>query len=73
MHKPVWNSVVTVGAVEICGPFEALSFLDHDWPNRKGPCFVDARFACLAALDKRADPEDAKELFAVALKEAHLH
>ncbi len=73
MQKPVWNSAVTIGAMEIIGPFEALSFLDHGWPNRKGPRFVDARFACLAALDERGDPEDAKVRFSEALAEAHLH
>lgn len=73
MQKPLWNSAVTIGAVLIPGPFEALSFLDHDWPNHKGPRFVDARFACLAALDERGDPEDAKTLFTEALAEAQLH
>lgn len=73
MHKPVWNDAVTVGAVLIPGPFEALSFLDSHWPNRKGPCFVDARYACLGALDERVDPEKAKVLFAEALEEAQLH
>lgn len=73
MQKPVWNSAVTVGVVQISGPFEALSFLNHDWPRRKGPRFVDARHACMAALDERVDPEDAKTLFAEALEEAHLH
>lgn len=73
MQKPVWNSAVTIGTVRISGPLEALSFLDQGWPNRKGPRFVDARFACLAALDERADPEDAKMRFAEALEEAQLH
>ena len=73
MQKPMWNSAVKIGAVKIAGPFEALSFLDHGWPNHKGPRFVDARFACLAALDERTDPEDAKARFAEALQEAQLH
>jgi len=72
MQIIIWGSPVQTGSETVGSAFEALDYLDHHWPNIKGPRFVTARYACLAALDGRETPEAARARFADAIAEAQL-
>lgn len=72
MQNVTWQRPVDTSFSTVSSAFEALDLLDHHWPNIKGPRFVKARYACLAALDGRESPEVARERFNDAVVEAQL-
>jgi hypothetical protein len=49
----------------ICGPGEALSFLEN-WPGKEGPHYLKARRECAAAVQRRVSPEVARDIFIAA-------
>jgi hypothetical protein len=70
-----WNTPVEVnmphsGRQTVHGPFAALILLLDEWPSISGPAYAMARSRCRAALDGRATPEEARELFLTAAEEA---
>ncbi len=73
MQNEVWQQPVRTRSDAVKSTFEAIDFLDHHWPNIKGPRFVKARYACLAALDGRESAEVARARFAEAVAEAQLN
>jgi hypothetical protein len=42
------------------------------WPDRRGPLYVAARSVCRAAIAGRRSPEEAREIFMSATREAEL-
>ena len=73
MQNVPWQRPVATSVTAVSSAFEALDLLDHHWPNIKGPRFVKARYACLAALDGRESAEVARETFKDAVAEAQLN
>lgn len=73
MQDGVWQTPVKTRSEAVGSTFQALDFLDHHWPNIKGPRFVKARYACLAALDGRESAEVARARFQDAVAEAQLN
>jgi hypothetical protein len=72
-----WNNPVEVtmpnsGSRTVHGPFTALILLMDEWPDMRGPAYVEARSACRAALDGRKSAEQAREVFMCAAREAHI-
>jgi hypothetical protein len=77
MQDLKWSSPIEVGfasggAQTVSGPSEALRCLANLWPDCRGPQYVAARSVCRAAIDGRKSPEEARELFISATREAHL-
>jgi hypothetical protein len=54
----------------IASTLEAAEFLLLRWPNEGGQAHLHARIACIAVLDGRASPEQAREAFVAAAQEA---
>lgn len=50
--------------------FNALDFLEHEWPLRKGSQYLQAVQQCRAALANMVSPEIAREAFIAACIEA---
>lgn len=50
----------------------ALCLLTH-WPRGKGKAYITAQQACLAALEGRETPENAREAFIAAAMAARIH
>jgi Protein of unknown function (DUF982) len=78
MPHTKWSNPVEVGFAHkgsqvVQGPFDALICLMEDtWPDLRGPRYVAARSYCRAALEGRKSPEEAREVFISAAKEAKL-
>jgi hypothetical protein len=72
MHNVIWDKPVVAGGKLVFGPLEAHQFLMADWPHRKDLNFAAADACILRALDGRASPDEARELFEVALGSAAL-
>ncbi len=72
MQNAVWQRPVSTSFSVVTSAYQALDLLDHRWPNIKGPKFIKARYACLAALDGRVSAEVARQKFKDAVSEAHL-
>ncbi|OBZ93814.1 hypothetical protein ADU59_19125 [Pararhizobium polonicum] len=77
MPNTKWSNPVEVGFAHkgsqvVLGPFDALICLMDTWPDLRGPRYVAARSFCRAALDGRKSPEEAREVFISAAKEAKL-
>lgn len=70
--NPVELGVGQKGSQVVQGPFEALIVLLDTWPDLRGPRYVAARSVCRAAIDGRKSPEEAREIFISAAKEARL-
>ncbi|WP_313617095.1 DUF982 domain-containing protein [Agrobacterium sp.] len=60
------------GTQMVHGPYSALHFLTDEWPDARGPAYVEARRFCRAALDGRKTAEEARERFMAAACEAKL-
>ncbi|MCM2457583.1 DUF982 domain-containing protein [Rhizobium sp. CG4] len=60
------------GMQTVHGPFAALILLMDEWPVRSGPAYVSARSSCRAAIDGREAPEETRERFVLAAREAGL-
>lgn len=73
MENTQWQKPVHIGREVIAGPHEAIRFMDFRWPAIKGMCFARAHLACLAAIDGREAPDQARQRFEAALDEAQLH
>ncbi|KQY26833.1 DUF982 domain-containing protein [Rhizobium sp. Root482] len=77
MPNAKWSSPVEVGFAHkasqtVQGPFDALICLMDTWPDMRGPRYVAARSFCRAAIEGRKSPEEAREVFISAAKEAKL-
>ncbi|WP_075292655.1 DUF982 domain-containing protein [Pararhizobium arenae] len=75
MPHTKWENPVEVrsdknGLLTVQGPFDALICLMDTWPDLRGPKYVAARSLCRAALDGRRSPEEAREVFISAAREA---
>ena len=73
MQNVTWQRPVRTSVSAVSNAYEALDLLDHHWPNIKGPRFITARHACLAALDGRETAAIARERFKEAVAEAQLN
>lgn len=71
--KPVTVNSPWLGKITVSDPFHALTLLMDTWPAMSGPHFLRARIACSAALQGRADVEDARKLFERAAAEAEAY
>jgi hypothetical protein len=77
MSATRWNQPVKIttphsGNQTVHGPFAALIFLLDEWPDMRGPDYVQARSLCRAAIAGRKTPEEAREVFVRAAKEARI-
>ncbi|MBO0145500.1 hypothetical protein D3C87_1506070 [compost metagenome] len=72
MQNVIWDKPVVVGGKLVFGPLEARRFLMTDWPHKKDSNFAAADACILRALDGRASPDEARELFEAALHSAAL-
>ncbi|WP_426239291.1 DUF982 domain-containing protein [Pararhizobium sp. DWP1-1-3] len=52
--------------------YEALDFLENEWPQKRGECYDRAVFACRQGLNGVAPTELAREAFIAACLEAGL-
>ena len=57
-------------AESVRSPAEACEYLSYRWPNSEGVYLELARRKCLAAKERRASAEEARELFISAAIEA---
>lgn len=72
-----WGNPIEVktphsGTQTVHGPYSALAILTNEWPDARGPAYVEARRFCRAALDGRKSAEEARERFVLAAGEANL-
>lgn len=72
MQNVIWDKPVAAGGKLFFGPLEARRFLMSDWPHKKDLNFAAADACILRALDGRASPDEARELFELALGSAAL-
>lgn len=72
MQNVIWDKPVAAGGKLVFGPVEARQFLLSDWPHKKDMNFAAADACILRALDGRASPDEARELFEVAVGSAAL-
>jgi hypothetical protein len=70
--QPVQITTSQSGVQTVHGPFAALIFLMDDWPDMRGADYVKARSLCRAAIAGRKTPEEAREVFISAAREANL-
>jgi len=67
-----WDRPVLAGDRLVFGPLGAHRFLMNDWPHIKNMDYAVADACILRALDGRVSPDEARELFVIALKSADL-
>lgn len=72
MQKIFWDKPVVAGARLIFGPMEAHHFLHANWPYAKDLDYAAADLCILKALAGRTTPDEARELFEVAVQSANL-
>ncbi len=72
MRNIFWDKPVVAGDKLIFGPLEARRFLQSEWPHSKSIAYAAADLCVLKALDGRATPDEARELFEIALRSAEL-
>lgn len=70
MQKIYWDKPVFAGERLIFGPIEAQHFLHTNWPYAKGPDYAAADLCIIRALDGRATPDEAREMFEIAVNSA---
>lgn len=70
--EPVWVRVGYGIPDAMRGPSQALAYLDTRWPAARGAAFHRARTGCVAALNRRASCEAAREAFLHAAGEARM-
>jgi hypothetical protein len=73
MLNVIWDKPVKAGGNLIFGPLEAHRFMMSRWPGSKNLDYTTADTCILAALDGRASPDQARELFEAALRSARLN
>lgn len=71
MKKIFWDKPVVAGERLIFGPLEAQRFLHANWPYAKSLDFAAADLCIRKALDGRASPDEARELFEIAVQSAN--
>lgn len=71
-EEPIKITLPLSGGQTVQGPFAALIFLLDEWPDLRGPAYVRARSVCRAAVAGRTSPEEARETFLSAAREAKL-
>ena len=70
-HPPVTIETLTLGRYRmVSNAAEAARILLEEWPVDEGEAFVAAKTLCLAALEGKADPEEARKAFLLAADEA---
>ncbi|MDH6266684.1 hypothetical protein M2360_002080 [Rhizobium sp. SG_E_25_P2] len=72
-----WRQPITVqlqngAARHFSGAYDALDFLENEWPLRKGRHYLNALTQCRAALCRAAPAEVAREAFIASCIEAAL-
>jgi hypothetical protein len=72
MQNVIWDKPVIADGKLVFGPLEARRFLMTDWPHKKDLNFAVADACNFRALDGRASPDEARELFEPALQSAKL-
>lgn len=71
-REPVQINAPISGTVHVDGPFGALVVLLDEWPDLRGPGYVQARSFCRAAIAGRRSPEEARDHFVRAAREANI-
>lgn len=68
MQKIFWDKPVVAGEELIFGPMDAQRFLHANWPYAKNLDYAAADLCILKALDGRATPDEAREMFEIAVQ-----
>jgi hypothetical protein len=71
-HQPVCVKLQNGSTRFFRGAYDALDFLENEWPVRKGTHYDNAIRLCGAALTRNASPEVAREAFLAASLEASM-
>lgn len=72
METIYWDKPVNAGGRLVFGPLEAHRLMMSSWTAAKDRTFAAAANGILDALDGRASPDFARELFEKALKSARI-
>ena len=77
MNEIPWSTPVRLvfadgSRVSIHGPRDGLNCLLQMWPRDRGELYEKAKRQCYAALERVKTPDEARETFVAASKEASL-
>ena len=71
-QKPISVQLQNGTERQFLGAYDALDFLENEWPIRKGRHYQNTISLCRAALNRSVSPEVARESFMAACIEAGL-
>lgn len=71
-HQPVSIQLQNGSTRFFRGAYDALDFLENEWPVRRGAHYQNALRLCRAALSRSAPAEVAREAFLAASLEASM-
>jgi hypothetical protein len=71
-HLPITVRLQNGAERRFGGAYEALDFLENEWPVRKGRHYESAKSLCRAALNRSISTEVAREAFIASCLEAGL-
>jgi len=71
-HQPITVKLQNGAERRFAGAYDALDFLENEWPLRHGSHYDSARSLCRAALDRVISSEAAREAFISSCLEAGL-
>jgi hypothetical protein len=71
-HQPITVQLQNGTERRFGGAYEALDFLENEWPVRKGRHYESAKSLCRAALNRSIATEVAREAFIASCLEAGL-
>lgn len=71
-HQPIKVKLQNGTERRFRGAYDALDFLENEWPVRKGPHYENTIGLCRAALNRTISTEVAREAFIASCLEAGL-
>jgi hypothetical protein len=71
-HQPIKVTLQSGTERRFMGAYDALDFLENEWPIRKGRHYESAKSLCRAALTRTISTEVAREAFIASCLEAGL-
>jgi hypothetical protein len=71
-HLPITVTLQSGTERRFMGAYDALDFLENEWPIRKGRHYESAKSLCRAALNRTISTEVAREAFIASCLEAGL-
>lgn len=71
-HQPITVTLQSGTERRFLGAYDALDFLENEWPVRRGRHYESAKSLCRAALNRTISTEVAREAFIASCLEAGL-